>query len=634
MNKNVKKIMFSIIFSLVFIISSLNHGIATKIQKENTDCYGFILPLFECENETVENQINCRIKHLINDLLREQIPVYWASTNFTALVSKINFENESEMDFEKGSFIIPFTGDDYNDTKILVMIYDYNMSSEIEENKTKIPVYLMSDSLSLNVYPLVEVKIAQCLTPQSTSLSYHVEKAGKCGFLDYTYLKSNEIADKLNNSVFNVVIWGAVPSSNLLFQALNHLIYDLKYKISNPVRNFVSKGGGYVGSCYGAYIASYGTLPIPVFFIRRAYNPNLKSIGYFAISDVLTRIVFQTIGQTKTIVVDDTHPVTFGLEYLPEKDHVLYDVHINGPKFVNVGKNSQIIAKFYDTSKTLDGSPMWISSRFGKGKIIIFSGHPEMLDSDDRTAYFEMDDSIGNGKKIISNSYFYSTCEDLTDFNTVQSRNSLFMNNIWCQTSDLSDDLNDTENIFYNLIGKINETQNILSGLNNDTYQMLDLIEEIAIDNNIDLEMDYNYLGNLAANYLSYDLGLFEEYMNDLKTILKMIEHLYSLNSDKPGVIDEIEELKNELSRNINKTKKLLLQSEKTSKSCIEELLKYKKDKSFPQLKENKIKQLVRDNYHNCENGFLYIPTSYFNSLKTLRKQWYNYETEITGLEP
>ena len=42
------------------------------------------------------------------------------------------------MFFEKGSFIIPFTGEDVIDAKINSIIYDYNESSEIEENKMTI----------------------------------------------------------------------------------------------------------------------------------------------------------------------------------------------------------------------------------------------------------------------------------------------------------------------------------------------------------------------------------------------------------------------------------------------------------------------------------------------------------------
>jgi hypothetical protein len=624
MNKNVKKIMFSTIFSLVIVISSFNYGIASKIKTENTEYYGFILPLFECENETFENQINCRIRHLVNDLLREQIPVYWASTNFTAVVSTINFENESEMDFEKGSFIIPFTGDDYNDTKILVIIYDYNQTSEIEnDSQIGIPVYLIMESLEVFVFPLNEVKIAQCTTTSSTGLSYYIEKAGKCGFLSYNLLYEKNI-NKLNNTAYNLIVWpGGTPGSWLKL-VLDEIVRDLKYKISNNVRCFVSNGGGFVGSCYGAYISSSGVLPVPVYFIRRAHNPNLKSIGLLAISDILTTPVLRPLGLINSIIVNDNHPVTYGL------GNGVKDLHLYGPKIVHTGKNTNVLARFKNSNFRLENTPVWVTSEFGEGKIVLFSSHPEMMDNDDHSEFLELDEGIGDGKKIISNSFFYATSEDLEEVQLMHYRNLSFIDNICTVTSDLSDD-NDEVNVFNDIKNSINETKQIFLNLSDDVEYMIDLIFQIADQKKIDLNISYYYLGAIAAFYYKYDLELFIEYVNSAEETLDEIEEMYPLMESNPVFIQEINNLKDDISHRINKSKTISLKSKSLSKEIIDDLLEFRNLFIFTSLAEKNIEEKMKELYHNNEKCFNYLPQAYFDSLRFLRCNWYNYETHIAS---
>jgi len=110
-----KKIVSFIIFSC-FLTLSISPLIASSEDKGDVLIYGFIVSLVACENAAIENQINCRIKHMINDFLREQIPVFWATTNITVLT------NEMEQNFYKGTFIIPFTGNNTLDTKLTAII--------------------------------------------------------------------------------------------------------------------------------------------------------------------------------------------------------------------------------------------------------------------------------------------------------------------------------------------------------------------------------------------------------------------------------------------------------------------------------------------------------------------------------
>lgn len=76
----------SILSIFCLLALAINQGIAQQYTKEEDYCYGFIVSPVKCENITIQDQINCKIRHLINDLLREDIPVYWASSEITTFV--------------------------------------------------------------------------------------------------------------------------------------------------------------------------------------------------------------------------------------------------------------------------------------------------------------------------------------------------------------------------------------------------------------------------------------------------------------------------------------------------------------------------------------------------------------------
>jgi len=268
----------SILVTICFLTVALSQGTANPTFTDEALCYGFIVSPIIHKNSTIENQINCKIKHMVNDLLREQIPVYWTTTNLTILTS------EMEQIFEKGTFIIPFTGNDTADTKLTAVIYDYNKSCEIEENnEIKIPIYEIMEPLNTPSYQLVEVKIALFKSQRTSGESFYLDAAEKCGFLTFELLEDKDLPKQLNNTAFNAIIWPAGDSyycnrlhklfSTGFFEAISGLSSD-RYNI---IRKFVRNGGGYIGSCYGAYVASCGVLPVPISLKRRAYNPNLPS---------------------------------------------------------------------------------------------------------------------------------------------------------------------------------------------------------------------------------------------------------------------------------------------------------------------------------------------------------------------
>jgi len=614
----------SLLLAICFLTVAIHQGIADPAVSEDTLCYGFVVSPIACKNSTIENQINCKIKHMVNDLLREQIPVYWTTTNITILT------NEMKQLFEKGTFIIPFTGKDTADTKLTAIIYDYNQSSEIEENnEIKIPIYEIMEPLTTPTYQLVEVKIALFKSQRTSGESFYLDAAGKNGFLTFEMLEDKDLAKQLNNTAFNVVIWPAGDSyycnrlhklfSTGFFEAVSGLSSD-RYNI---IREFVGNGGGYIGSCYGAYVASCGVLPVPISLKRRAYNPNLSSYGILAISDVLTVPIMKLFGTIHECIVDDTHPVTYGV------GPILIDGHMGGPRFVRVGKNSQIIATFYNTSKILDGTPSWISSAFGNGKVMLFSGHPEFIDSDVYPYFMPPAvDEYYVGKEIISNTLYYTTSKEIAELNTSESRPLSFVFETWENTSDLIDTFHKTENVFEEIKTNITQTLDEITDLINEINLSVELIRNISYE--VKISVDTNsptFLGYFSACFTIHYLNLFIKYLENILKTLNTLEMIYPLLQHDGEFIHQIESLKTDMLTKINETKDILTKGHSICEEYEGKLQAYQQNQKLSRIKENNIHKKAHELRKQIASGFQYVPQVYFDSLKCLRHNWYNYES-------
>ncbi|MCK4903029.1 MAG: hypothetical protein KAS76_06675, partial [Thermoplasmatales archaeon] len=338
----------------------------------------------------------------------------------------INGSEEETVSFKKGAFIVPFTGYDSVDAKIVAIVCDYNQSSEIEEdNELKISVYILREPLSnVHVYPLSEVKLAQHKNPVSVGEICFLEISRKCGFLSFELLPDRIIAERLNNDEFNVLTHaGAVTEYATFYKSSAfHTIYaGLKYKETKAVRKFVSNGGGYVGSCYGANMAGSGSKlgPMTIHFKRSAYNPKLPSIGVYALADYISKDPPGNLGLIQVKIVNDTHPVSYRL------DPITWDEHWGGSEIINFGENVEVISQFYNTGTRMDDTPSWVSSKFGKGKLVAFSPHPEILGWKSKK---HNKDHIG--RTIISNALFYTTAKDITALQLPHTRSPTFIEEI------------------------------------------------------------------------------------------------------------------------------------------------------------------------------------------------------------
>ena len=611
----------SFILALSFITIILNHSIATNIFKEDKECHGFIVSLIKHENSSFENQINCRIKHMINDLLSEQITVYWTTTKISVLT------DEKVLSFDKGAFIIPFSNDALVDSKLIAIVYNYNNSCEIEENPIKIPVYKIMETLDVEVYELFEPKIAIFKSKRTTGERYYLDAATKCGFLNIEYIEDKNLPKKLNNSAFNILIWSAgVTHSNMrllgeFFSGFNEWFSGIPYNKYGLIRNFIRNGGGYVGSCYGSFVASSSIFPIPVYLKRRVYNPNLPAIGLLAVSDVVAYPIITPIGICQEKIVDNTHPVTYGIQT------VLSDSHFCGPKFLYVGKNSQVVANFYNTSNFLDGTPSWISSEFGSGNVMLFSGHPEFIDSDAYPYFIKPPiKDYYVGKNIISNTFFYLTTKNTIKLEKSQSKTLSFINEMFEKTNKIRKNELKNLNLFSDVKQKINLNLLKIKNLTNEINSAIDLICEIENEKNMD-NKSINHLGKFYIYSASHCSILLEEHLKNSINKIQTLENVYSLIKNNPNFLHELKDLKSKLLKKSNQAIDVLI---KCIDLCNEFKQKLQDYNSFNKLQKYFINNKAKELSTKINLVFQYIPLLFVDLLKFLRHNWYGYQSNIS----
>jgi hypothetical protein len=640
--KMYRKIICTIII-LLLITLSINPTIANiKNENEESDlnliCYGFIISPITIGNYTEMDKINIRTRHLINDFLREEIPVYWTTEKINVEIKKINsvpvYENKS---FQNGSFIIPFTENPIDDTKIIAMIYDYNQSSEIETNDVlKIPAYILLEQINTPAYPLNNVNIALLYSRVTTGGFIFLELASRCGFLDIDILKDENVYTRLKNTDFNVLFHPGGISDTI--HGLLHLFYeDIFYKKSDGIRSFVNNGGGYIGSCGGLIKASAGIIiseriPIPLYLKRRVYNPDLRSIGFSAIADILIKHPPLLSFDTQVEIINHSSPLTFGI------DDIVWDFWMGGPEVYYTGENVDVVGVFHDTGTSVDGTPAWMTAEFGDGKVAIFSPHPEiagMLDLFRDDISYEC--QLNMGKTVISNSLFYTTAEDKTICQIDIGKNLTCVYDIWNKTSDIKLDINEIEKIFKPVRNRINNTLDFIDNLTIEISEIVSLIETIADEKKVDISDESIYY-NTGKYYLGLDYAkdvgewyykLLKEFFNDSIIVFEKIELINELLKNDTNFIDQVKDLIADINNRINETNNILNKSQDIIDEYRTDLLRYQQKILRSRIKENQLKMKGNTLYIHVYSGFSQVPQIYFNSLKFLRTNWYNYQTSI-----
>ncbi|MCK4365468.1 MAG: hypothetical protein KAW45_05415 [Thermoplasmatales archaeon] len=615
----------SLLSIICFFILSINQCIAQPYIDDEIQCYGFIASPVKCENVTIQDQLNCKLRHMVNDFLREKIPVYWTTTDISAIIKEIDNESSEEIFFEKGSFIVPFTGNNNVDAKIIAIIYDYNQSCEISAyNELIIPLYLLMQPLDVQAYPLKEVKVAQFKSCITFGEVCYLEALRKCGFLSFEVLRDRTVKEKLNNEDFNVFLHacgGPVYASFYKTGWFHNFYEDFAYKAANTVRKFIANGGGYVGACYGMEKAASGRKygSVTIHLKRIAYNPNLPCFGYYAIADIITEKIDKYLGLIQIKIANDKHPVSFRL------DNITWDLHFGGPQVIEpVGENVQVIARFYNTNDSkIDGTPCWISSTFGNGKAVAFSPHPEIMS-------YKNSNKSHIGRTTLSNAIFYTTSLKIIKADISRSRPLSFILKVKENTINITINEGNSKQIFNKIKNKINETIDKLRDLNEHFQLLCDMINKIAEEKNVEVSDQPSYLGIESINLpKKHYLNLFIKYLENTSKTLTILEKTYPLLESETEIVKQIETLRADLSSRIDEMQSICKKCKNICMKYEEALAKYQKYRFRTNLKEIFIKARGHKLYNQIYSGFSHVPQIYFNSIKLLRGSWYNYEASI-----
>lgn len=538
---------------------------------DEDNCFGYIVSMGWCED--VEREEQFISENMINDALRNGIRVYWSSSQIQARVQPVRGSRISTVSFDPGAFVIPFSGDAHQDLMSTRIVYDYNLSHKVE-------VYKVLEPLDISAYKLNEPKIAYHLGGAVDSCAiYYLGTIEWGGFLNNEFLTDAE-ASQLNNDDFNMYVYpGADNIAGIKGMIKTLLAFD-EYR---AIRKFVDQGGGYIGSCYGAFMQSAGII-LPE-FILQALFPALPSFGLLALSDSAVFLAFPEIGTVNVRIVNPDNPVVYGVGEFTET--VIY----GGPVFVWCGENTKPLATFYNltddmkdspyipftvpssakkvwTDYTL-GKPAWTTSQFGEGKVVAFASHPEIC----APTYIREKWKYPEQWRITHNAVFYATSEGPFDF-------QLEHNYPVCKVDDMGEVAIPLSN-GVELSALREDTQN--------TKQLLLELHEANKDLMIKDPNDYNFAVYWFTNFLLV-------YLDRALSTLVRLEEVLEEGDNLGGLIVELTERNENARAIIQKTGEILSDSQEAS-------------------------QIIK-------LGIKYIPQIYFELLKKSRDVCYAHEVE------
>lgn len=593
-------------------------------------CYGFLIPLPAGLDTTEETFHNSRVRTLINDLLREEGVVYWLSENITIHTQAMHEYNASqERSFPQGAFLIPFSGNETQDALLTSVLYDYNTTSEIDINPLPVECYQVLEARECTALTLLEPKIAQYLgTATRWGWPCYLQIADAGGFLTMEFLLENETSTSLNNDDFNVLMWPYHPTPRSTIEVLKSIT---NVDDANAIRTFVNKGGGFIGSCYGALAASSGVFrPLPLISLRYAYDSTLlyrrPRVG-FSLSDTIMDqnvLVTSDLYITQTHLSNTSHPLAYGLKSnLTE--------FFSGPWFRFLGKNSQSLATFQELSsirRTMDlpflyqpvlSTPAWIDSTFGEGKVILFASHPEFVNN--ISVLFDQISWEGGdeyyGRRTIFNSLFYVTSDGREQASTSFSYPASFLETIAEQTANLL--LAPPSDEFTDIKQRMTSLSYNLSMLREVTYELYQECSDLLLTDLFETK-------SKVINYTSHYCTMYLDYLSRASAALKLLEQILPLLQEKGLPFEEeLGAFQEDLLLRLTHAEPLVFSGYLTA-SNIQEILQKPRLTLLDKLELMKVsKQMLID----FEIGLKYFPQLCFESVKFLRHFWYEYEAAV-----
>jgi len=592
-------------------------------------CVGFLIPLPAGNDTTIETLVNSRVRFLVNDLLRENVGVFWTLEPGSAMCKSLTKEmSTKEIQFGRGAFIVPFLGDNGFDQLITAVMVDYSIASEIDRQPYVVDIFCLMDAIEISALKLVEPRIAQHFAlPVRYGWPCYLQIAEAGGFLTFDFLLDDEASSALNLRNYNVFMWPYEPNPARLSEVALSLSNKKEFQ---AVRSFVRDGGGYVGSCYGALAASSGFLnPFSASHLLPAYFPSLPCLPFsftMSMSDSLMTEraeVLEDLYISYSRIHENTHPITFGINETVKE-------FFSGPWFVWLGKNTDFISTFTEISlgenvtvpsfikNRVERSPSWAVSSFGKGNMVLFVSHPEFINN--ITFLFENRNWNADqyyGRRVVFNAIMYVTAKEIDIIPLDMHHPLSFIDIVREKTNSL--EIPSTSNTsFEELKKKLNNYRDNLTVLRQQTHQLMALYSTLFNESIVYPSQSRPLLYTYTFCDILYD------YINKTLEAFQMLDNLQLLcENSSPMLARKIVMLQGNLSEKLNNTEEIFLRTKIFSNKILE--LFQHSALSF--YEKSCIVEQSRKMITTFETSLKYLPQMYFESLKLLRHEWYHYES-------
>lgn len=629
---------FILLFSIGSVYSPIMNCTDTdsisNIAYSDLLCYGFLIPLPSSDAIEANPEIQLSLLNLINDLLRLEVPVYWTTSAITVSTKPIHIGSAPEpRSFEAGTFLIPLTNRSSLDAKIVAVVGDYNGTHELDSHTQAIEIVMVSEPLILEqAYHLHEPNTAYYYGEgvYSNSLNWYVSTLYNAGFLTNRFLSDDEVIQALNTNDFNVFIW---PGGDILRDITSNVNIWTRIHKLNAIKHFVNLGGGYIGSCYGAFAACSGTRFFPLPLLSN-HGFLLPTVGFLSIQDTFTALALSS--SINVTVSDIDHPVLYGVSGTITNSQLR-----GGPVYTWLGKNTQSLGTIKDVNSTIwaywfrelygsntsyakkiidlwarftTGKTVWTTSTYGNGKVVTFGDHPEV--------------GAITQKRLIYNALFYTT-STMTSQILLDVPLPISTIETMAQKSENLTIPNTPSNEFPELYDSINETladfqtfQFESESIFNKTWS---LIENHTM--NVSLGIDifvsgmWEFRGTMGRS-IHYLMNGSED--ENVQSFLKKLDGIYyALRSKNLTINDSIdtfiisEQQRLDEIRNINTNISVALTSLNTLLDCY----------SGSQTQNDSLLTITHSLWENSKLLEKNCPLIFFDSLKLLRDAWYLYET-------
>jgi glutamine amidotransferase-like uncharacterized protein len=464
MSKKHTKLLLVVIVIAMLLIPSFLILIEQNAVKQNT-----VYVVYSRDTETTSVMSTFRF---VNRLLLNNFKVY--------MVAEKTEINDRLPMLEVGDFVIP-----PQDDQQLLDKYVNRLSQELSVQMKKV-----NSNSKIEGFPLKEPKVAIYYGGGTTGGALeHLLPLEEADF-EIGILNSSELEDQYLSN-FNVITFpGGGPYENYLDE-----------KTLSSVKDFVSNGGGFVGTCGGAALGIDMDL-LPVQMMQGELYPQYSE--------------YANIRGPLKIKIVSTSPLTAGY------GDFLDCVYFMGPFFQKVGDNVDVVARLYSTTEDTQiyfpelikaynfslnadsinrawNTPAVISGKYGQGRVVLSSLHPEILPESQRFfinfVYFAL-----SGEKETINGFTHVKTLDRKTLGNAYS-NSVF-----------------NETAFLKVMSSIQK-------LSNDSNTAFDIAENFT-------EANYKIIG-VTVDYLNM-------FLQDINTrSAKTLNNLETLK-DKYGVLENI----------------------------------------------------------------------------------------------